>query len=171
MFSTPHRAVVAYSHFKDEWALIVLIYRNQAGGRYIQPFLAVTQHSPTFALCPYPVRVIPTVYVDKELRDGLLDTVIADHLRNIRSEMNVLEESKAGFLKKLQAISYTAALEGFTPSYDEAFRWLCERSQEAESTLHVARYLAIKHKLHETTHSERAAAAEQQIRNQRQKGL
>jgi hypothetical protein len=166
----PKAVVVTYRE-RDDWALILIAWRDQFGQRGISPLIIVPQTSVMLlGLCGAGTYVLPTAHVKESLREECLKNAVADYVRQAREEyMRVIEQASPGLIQNLRTLSYDEATSGFQVPVDAAFRRLCNSrvSDKAMAALRLVRFLADKHKLGEPTLEESDNVAVNKLLNQR----
>lgn len=177
MFSRPDVSVVA-GHLDTGWAVIIVASRKQNGRRIITPFIVAREDCDLFASCPNAelwaragyITLLRTRQLTTEQATALFDNALLEVGKQIASVSHVLEESATGMFSGWRNWAYGEAIHNFEMEPEPAFRWLLDlkdRNNGAFDALRICRALAEKHKLHESTHEEKAAAAERKLTNQK----
>jgi hypothetical protein len=96
----PKAVVVTYRE-RDDWALILIAWRDQFGQRGISPLIIVPQTSVMLlGLCGAGTYVLPTAHVKESLREECLKNAVADYVRQAREEyMRVIEQASPGLIR------------------------------------------------------------------------
>jgi hypothetical protein len=177
MFKTQSTAVVAIHRDKGGWALLLVATRTQDGKRAMTPLIIACEDSDLFATCPHSeiwarcgyIKLLRTRPLRPEQHEEMLTHMIEDTYSAIAAEFRILEHAEVGVLSGWRNMNYFQALDNFVIGAEPAFRWLLNvvKNNKAWDTLRLCRALAEKYKMHESTHEEKAAAAERRLINQR----
>ncbi len=159
-----------------EWALVLVATRGEYGRRSITPMIFANEGCGVFAVCPMTKAWLRAGYIftynpPVDMRDALLKNAVNEFVRQVSHRSNILERSRVGIVARAKASPdrFCEPPKGFelSAATEPAFMWLFERSEVAQQTMRVARYLIEKHNLGRLTQAEIETIGERLVKKGR----
>lgn len=153
-----------------DWALVMTANRSEYGRRSIVPMIFANDGCGIFAVCPQLkswVRggLVSLYNPPPDRREELLKNAVGEFVRQVALRSYICERSRVGIVARAKARrdEFNHPPEGFELRREDepAFFWLWEKTDVAEQSMRVARYLIDKNKIGALTQAEREAIAQQ----------